>query len=279
MARPAVTKGEENTQIDSLLREIVGEERVMNDMRFAPIVHAHPEFKRLEQAIADLILKMQPQDLSKYALKDHQHPATLTPLKNVEQGQKLQELVKRDLCDKQHLHPLLESSIATLQQVVSDMKKQMEFFAFREDVTLLRRELCPLNHLHPNLDKSIQELKDSTAATKNRVEDKADKAQLQLLREEFEKFQQQVLSKLYSLQKDIPVLPKDEPEIIAASFCLIPQRCEGKRLKSQRAVSLEGKPVEVKVKFGQKEVSIGDSFSAGDLLTLPPNCLVLFRFE
>lgn len=143
----------------------------------------------------------------------------------------------------------------------------------------ISQKFASRDHMHPDLVQKISDLLMEVQSLEARIHQSIGKEELQHQIDDVCAAVRSLSALIKTIQKSIPVLPKDDVEIIASQCIPIPKKCDKKVITALSAHSFEGTPIAVEVKCGSVIVKKGHRVSAGDFLKFsPPNCIVSILF-
>lgn len=194
-------------------------------------------------------------ELDKLADKNHSHKE-IAELRSVIDGK----------ADKDHDHEprKVPTSIEELSGTLSLAKIE----GGDKLETLLARELCSSQHAHPAYEKALKTLDDNIKLVAKAVDTKIGPEATQALQQAFNALEDALRSELTVLEKKIPVVPKPEKNVIGIKRIHVPQSGTVQEIVGRDE---NGAPVKVQVIRSGKEIKVGDSLAADDILTLSPS--------
>ena len=144
---------------------------------------------------------------------------------------------------------------------------------------LLQRDLEDKGHSHEDLEKKFATITVTLAALQSSLAKVADGDTTKSAIDSFGTLVATLTGSLAKLDKKFSDKESEPVELIALRYCLVPEKCNGRRLLQAKGVDMEGKPVEFKITCAGKEIAEGDTVATDQLLITPPNTLVRYLFR
>lgn len=193
-------------------------------------------------------------EIESYAKKDHTHPEISALSKSID-----------GKADKDHTHELQDhshnikdiSGTITLDRVEGGDKI----------ASLIVMDLCPAQHTHPNIEKAIATLDANVKLVAKAVDTKVSPEAITGLTKSINALEDVLRDELKALEKKIPVLPKAERNIIGIKRVHVPYSGIVQEIVGRDE---NGSHTKVTVTRSGKDVLVGDTLAADDILALSP---------
>ena len=144
---------------------------------------------------------------------------------------------------------------------------------------LLQRDLEDKGHVHAELENKFTSITVTLAALQSSLAKVADGDTTKSAIDSLGTLVTTLTGSLNKLDKKFSDSQSEPVELIALRYCLVPEKCNGRRLLQAKGVDMEGKPVEFKITCAGKEIAEGDTVATDQLLITPPNTLVRYLFR
>jgi hypothetical protein len=167
--------------------------------------------------------------------------------------------------DKDHAHKL-EDHTHSFSSITGTVT--LDRVEHGEEISvLLSKEICPLKHSHPNLEAAIKTLDDNIKIVAKAVDAKVSPEAITGLTQSLNALEDALRHELKALEKKIPVLPKQERNIIGIKRVHVPSSGLVQEIVGRDE---NGSPTKVTVTRSGKEIKVGDALAADDILALSP---------